>query len=104
MVIKDELLGEINEEVRKVFLIDEFDGFKIENNIANFKFPKFECKIINSDVSESIKYMNGWEREGFEFGAYISKEYGKLVPALRVDMSGCETKIKFINGESAVGY
>ena len=95
--IEDKLLCEDSRKVKKNFLIDEFDRFDIKNNLVDLYFPDFICKIINEDEGSPIEHQYGWDEERVEFGAYVSKEYGKLVPALRITMQGPSTKIKFID-------
>lgn len=96
ITIKDEVINEEGYEAKKIFLVDEFDGFQVENNTIEIDFPDFKCCIENKNDKEPVIYKHGWDEKDLESGAYISKEYGKLVPALRISMSGCETSIKIV--------
>ncbi len=100
--IKDEVLNEESYEAKKVFLVDEFEDFKVVDNIVELGFSGFKCYIENKNYKKLVEYKLGWDEGDLEVGAYISKEYGKLVPALRVCMAGCETNIEIVGAGTDV--
>lgn len=94
--IKDTLLNGNSDEVWQNFFFEELKDVSVSEQSLEIKFKKYKLELELED-SSSLKMMRGKTSQTGYHNALISREYGQISPAMRIETSSSYTSIKFKN-------
>lgn len=94
--IKDTLLNGNSDEVWQNFFFEELKDVSVSEQSLEIKFKKYKLELELED-SSSLKMMRGKDCLTGYHSALISREYGQISPAMRIETSSSYTSIKFKN-------